>query len=97
MVVVMPTVRALDFTPSFIETEVEGGVTNREVVLKDGSVNVVYCPPASWQAVAGERRIRFYPPGVSLADLTIESDTADHCSAPLRRRSIFTWRWERPR
>lgn len=69
--------RALDFVPNFIETEVEAGVTNREIVLKDGSANVLYCPPVGWQSVVGERSLRFHPPGVSLADFTIEADKAE--------------------
>jgi len=70
----LSTLCALDFTPEFIETPLEAGIKNREVVLKDGSARVVYCPPAGWQPEEGERYLRFHPPGVSLADLTIEAE-----------------------
>jgi hypothetical protein len=72
-----PTLHALEFEPTFIETEVEGGYKNLEVVLKDGNAKVVYCPPPGWQAAPGPRRLRFFPRTVSLADLTIESDKAE--------------------
>lgn len=67
---------AIDFKPVFVETEVEAGVKNLEIVLKDGTERIVYCPPARWRAVAGERSLRFHPPEVSLADLTIDCDKA---------------------
>jgi hypothetical protein len=67
---------ALDFNPAFVETTVEGGFKNHEVVLQDGNARVVYCPPVGWQAEPGPRWLRFHPPGVSLADLTIEADKA---------------------
>ena len=68
------TLCALDFTPEFIETPLEAGIKNREVVLKDGSARVVYCPPAGWQPEAGEGYLRFHPPGATFADLTIEAE-----------------------
>jgi hypothetical protein len=69
-------VHGLDFAPKFIETVVEGGFKNREVVLGDGGAQVVYCPPAGWQAESGGRWLRFHAPRVTLADLTIESEKA---------------------
>lgn len=71
-----PALRALDFDPEFITTENEGGFKVVEVVLNDGAARVVYCPPTAWKGVAGEGCLRFYPPGVSLADLTIEAEKA---------------------
>jgi hypothetical protein len=68
--------RALDFTPTFIETEVEAGVKNREIVLKDGPARVLYCPPAGWRAEAGGNWLRFRPLDASMADLTIDADKA---------------------
>jgi len=70
----VPALRALDFKPEFITTDTEGGFTNVEIVLKDGAARVVYCPPAGWKPEEGERYLRFHPPGISLADLTIESE-----------------------
>lgn len=68
--------RGIEFAPTFIETPVEGGFVHREVVLKDGANRVVYCPPAGWQAEAGERFLRFRPQGATLADLTIDAEKA---------------------
>lgn len=72
----VPMLRALEFKPEFVTTENEGGFRNVEVVLQDGAARVVYCPPVAWTAEEGERSLRFHPPGVSLADLTIESEKA---------------------
>ena len=71
-----PALHALDFDAEFVTIENEGRFKAVEVVLKDGAARVVYCPPVAWKAEAGERYLRFYPPGVSLADLTIESERA---------------------
>ena len=71
-----PALRALEFKPEFVTTENEGGYKIVEVVLKDGASRVVYCPPFAWKAEEGERCLRFYAPGVSLADLTIEAEKA---------------------
>ena len=71
-----PALQALDFEPEFVTTENEGGFKLVEVVLRDGAARVVYCPPVAWKVEAGERCLRFHPPGVSLADLTIESEKA---------------------
>lgn len=71
-----PASQALDFQPEFITTENEGGFKHLEVVLKDGAARVVYCPPSGWKPAVGERCLRFHPPGVSLADLTIEEEKA---------------------
>jgi hypothetical protein len=72
----LPMPGMLDFAPEFVTTKVEGGFQNVEVALKDGASRVVYCPPVNWKAEPGERHLRFHPPGVSLADLTIEEDKA---------------------
>jgi hypothetical protein len=66
----------VEFAPEFVTTEIEGGVQVLEVALRDGAARVLYCPPANWKAEPGERSLRFHPPGVSLADLTIEAEKA---------------------
>ena len=71
-----PALHALDFEPEFITTQNEDGFKLIEVVLKDGAARVVYCPPVAWKAVVGDRCLRFHPPGISLADLTIEAEKA---------------------
>jgi hypothetical protein len=68
------TLPALDYKPEFIMTEIEGGFRISEIMLKDGTARVIYCPPAGWNAGEDERCLRFHPPGISLADLTIESE-----------------------
>jgi hypothetical protein len=70
----LPSLLALDFKPTIIETVMEAGFKNREVVLRDGNSEVIYCPPARWEVEEGSRSLKFHPPGVSFADLTIESD-----------------------
>jgi hypothetical protein len=69
-----PSLPALDLKPTIIETVMEGGFKNREVVLKDGNSRVIYCPPARWLVEEGGRALKFYPPDVSLADFTIEAE-----------------------
>lgn len=64
----------VEFAPEFVTTKLEGGFQNLEVILKDGSSRVVYCPPVGWKAEPGGRYLRFHPPGASLADLMIEAD-----------------------
>ena len=72
----VPALRAIEFKPEFVTTENEGGFKHVEIVLQDGAARVVYCPPVAWKAEEGERSLRFHAPGVSLADLTIESEKA---------------------
>lgn len=72
----LPAPGMLEFAPEFVTTKLEGGFQNLEVMLRDGSSRVVYCPPAGWKAEPGARYLRFRPPGVSLADLTIEAEKA---------------------
>ncbi len=69
-----PALRAIEFKPEFVTTENEGGFPHLEVVLKDGAARVIYCPPVAWKVEEGERYLRFHAPGVSQADLTIESE-----------------------
>lgn len=66
----------VEFVPEFVTATLEGGFQNLEVVLKDGGMRVVYCPPANWKSEAGGRYLRFFPPEVSLADLTIDAEKA---------------------
>src|SRR5664279_4025673 len=71
-----PALHALDFQPEFVTTQNEDGFKTVEVVLKDGAARVVYCPPVAWKAEDGGHYLRFYPPHLSMADLTIESEKA---------------------
>jgi hypothetical protein len=71
-----PALRALDFTPEFVTTVTEDGFKSTEIILRDTGSRVIYCPPSGWQAVEGERQLRFHPASVSLADLTIDSEKA---------------------
>lgn len=73
---VVPALHALEFKPEFVTTENEGGFKQVEVVLKDGASRVVYCPPVAWKVEEGNRYLRFHPPGISLADFTIDSEKA---------------------
>ncbi len=72
----LPARAMVEFVPEFVTTKLEDGFQNLEVMLRDGSSRVIYCPPAGWKAEPGARYLRFYPPGASQADLMIEADKA---------------------